>query len=464
MDNKFDMDRIMYLIGQEDAMEELDNFTESHGFSEEYESEKMKMLNNNSRDHILNKKSKGMMRKKLIVLIAAATATLAISITAYGVCKNIFFTAKRDEETGKVTYDVNSDIEVSEIPLINITPEYLPDGYLPLKGAPGKYAPNGDPSYDEGILIYQNDYIYQPTSYNISNIEETTIGGVKAIINTSEGMLYKYKIDLIFEEEGQIISVGGSCSLEELEKVAENIKFEVVPGRYLNLYDLNSTDNNIYMPPISSIEDVYVGPVVPNNYVLDFGEEVDCYTLSEKDPMITVNKVEIMDKLPEVYPEYFSDYAEYLESINENGTLKDYERGVYIKGRDNDMYYRNETASRKFACVTLTLKNPFEHELNDIPVYPFIEYRTKSLDGSLEAFPGDRRNINNIAVGKEPIYFDKSNNIGSDFLYDLKPNETKEIHLVYLLDEDYTDVAYVTIYGRNSTNGVNKFGYYFKVQ
>lgn len=71
--------------------------------------------------------------------------------------------------------------------------------------------------------------------------------------------------------------------------------------------------------------------------------------MSEERPMVTFNKVKIMDKLPEVNPDYFSNYEEYLESINEDGTLKDYERGVYVKGVNSDMYYREEIAGRKFA-------------------------------------------------------------------------------------------------------------------
>lgn len=462
MDNKYDIDKIMYLLGQEDAMEELDKFTETHGFSKEYESEKMKMLKNkNSMDNRENKKPNGMLRKKFVVLIAAATATLAISLTALGVSKNLFITANRDEEAGTVTYDVKSDVELTEIPLINITPEYLPDGYLPLNGAPGKYALNGDPSTGEGILIYQNDYIYQPESYNISNVEGTTFGGVKAYINSSEGMDYKYKIDLIFEKEGQIISVGGSCSLDELKKVAENIKFEVVPGEFLELYDQDGVDNDIYIPPVSSSDEVYVGPDIPENHVLNSGEEVKSYALSEERPMITLNKVEIMDKLPEINPDYFSNYEEYLESINEDCTLKDYERGVYVKGVNNDMYYREEIAGRKFAYITLTLRNPFDIDLKNIPVYPIVEYRTKASNGTLEAFPGDRRNKNNIAIGKEPIYFDQSNKIGSDFLYDLKPKESKEIHLIYLLDDEYIDNAYIAIFEQKMSN---ETGYYFKLE
>ena len=166
--------------------------------------------------------------------------------------------------------------EITEIPLINITPGYLPEGYLPLKDAPGKYSPNGEPSAEDGILIYQNDYIYQPGSYNISNVEETTIGGVKAYINTSEGMLYKYKIDLIYEEDGQIITVGGTVSLDELKKVAENIKYEVVSGEFLKLYD----------PEVEGIneedDDVYIAPAVPADHVFNLGEELSYEMLPDE--------------------------------------------------------------------------------------------------------------------------------------------------------------------------------------
>ena len=57
-----------------------------------------------------NRKGKGMTRKKTIVLIAAITATLALSITAYGICRKFYITPSRDEEAGTVTYNVKSEI------------------------------------------------------------------------------------------------------------------------------------------------------------------------------------------------------------------------------------------------------------------------------------------------------------------------------------------------------------------
>ncbi|MDU1411840.1 MAG: DUF4367 domain-containing protein [Clostridium sp.] len=463
MDNKFDIDSLEYLIGQEDAMEEFDKFTEPHNFSKEYKAEKMKMIKSQSYkklNSLHSKSSKGMMKKKIIVLVAAITATLAISATAYGLCRKYMITTIRDEEEGTVTYDVQSEADITEIPLINITPEYLPEGYLPLANAPGKYSPNGEPSGEEGILIYQNDYIYQPISGCISNVEETTIGGVRAIITTTEGDRYKNSIDLIYEEDGQIITVGGTVSLDELKKVAENIKYEVISGEFLELYNPGE---------IKFTEDEHIAPAVPADHVFNLGDETVDESSSKKKVIYKVNKVEILDKLPEVNENYFWDYGEYLEAINEDGMIKDYERSVSIKWENNKMNYVTERAKRKFAYVTLTIRNPFDEELKNVGVTPIIEYRKKAEDGTLEAFPSDKRGGNDIAFGKNSIYFDRSDYQGTSFFFcDFGPRESKEIHLVYMLDEDHLDDAYFTESGMSisgvGADEINHFGNYVKIK
>lgn len=467
MDNKIDIDRMSYLIGEEDAMEELDKFTEPHNFSKKYESEKMKMIKKvNGIDPIPmpNRKGKGMTRKKTIVLIAAITATLALSITAYGISKGIIFTTTKNEETGITTVEAQSEVPIEEIPLINITPGYLPEGYKQYKGDTSKYFLNGDASAGGGeIIIYQTDYVYQSPEYR--SIEETTIGGTKALIGIYANG--DSNIDLYYEGDGQIIRVGGlnGISLEELKKVAENIKYEVVPGEFLELYNPEAEGIN------GGEDDVYIAPAVPADHVFNLGEEISDGMLPDKNPTFTINKVEILDKLPEVNQNYFWDYGEYLEAINEDGTLKDYERSVSIKFEDNGLNYVTETAGRKFAYVTLTLRNPFDKELKDIGVYPTIEYRTKVADGTLKAFPNDIRGGNEIAGSKEPIYFDRSDYSGTHFFFcDFEPNETKEVHLIYLLDDDHLDDAYFSFNQSGCAsydigNGViNVFGNYVKIK
>ena len=214
-------------------------------------------------------------------------------------------------------------------------------------------------------------------------------------------------------------------------------------------------------------DDVYIAPAVPADHVSNLGEEISDETIPDRNLIFTVNKVEIMDKLPEVNENYFWGYYRYLEAINEDGTLKDYERSVSIKWENNEMKKVTETAGRKFAYVTLTLRNPSDKELKDVYVSPIIEYRTKASDGTLEAFPDGGGN--DIAKGKWPIYFDQSDYPETHlFFCNFEPNETKEVHLIYLLDDDHLDDAYFTqrrmSISADGNDLTNVFGYYVKIK
>ncbi|WP_346892601.1 DUF4367 domain-containing protein [Clostridium sp. UBA871] len=465
MDNKIDIDRMAYLIGEEDAMGELDKFTEPHGFSKKYESEKRKMIKKvNSIDPIPmpNRKCKGMTRKKTIVLIAAITATLALSLTAYGISKGIIFTTTKNEETGITTVEAQSEVPIEGIPLINITPGYLPEGYKQYKGDTSKYFLNGDASAGGGeIIIYQCDYVYEPPKYE--SIEETTIGGAKALITT-----YKAgdsTIDLCYEGDGQIIRVRGlnGISLEELKKVAENIKYEVIPGKFMVQY--NSATHEF----IDRTGDTTEQPI-PADGIRAMGEEI---TSKKSALTYIVKNAEIMDKLPALDKSDFHNYDEYSKMINKDGTLKDYKR-VSIKWENNEMKKVTETAKLKFAYVTVIMTNNSDTKLINEFINPQVELRTKTPDGTLEAFTNNRDFSSDLAKIKVPIYFDqlkheetKKSDIDQTeldklgfknydeyksfyehikfMLCDFEPNETKEAHFIYVVDADHVDDAYIHI-------------------
>lgn len=117
MDNKIEIDIMTYLIGEEDAVMELDKVTEVHEFSEKYKDEKIDIIkrqNNIEPINLTNRKGTRMKRKKIIVLIAAAVATLAFSVTAYGICKKFLVTTSRDEDLGVVNYEVKSEKKINK--------------------------------------------------------------------------------------------------------------------------------------------------------------------------------------------------------------------------------------------------------------------------------------------------------------------------------------------------------------
>ncbi len=466
MDNKIDIDRMAYLIGEEDAMGELDKFTEPHGFSKKYESEKMKMIkkvNSIEPIPISNRKRKGMTKKKTIVLIAAITATLALSVTAYGINKGIIFTTSRNEETGITTVEAQSEVPIKGIPLINITPGYLPDGYEQYVGDNSKYFLNGDASAGGGeILIYQSDYVYQPPKYK--SIEETTIGGVKALITTYEDG--DSTIDLCYEEDGQIIRVGGlnGISLEELKKVAENIKYEVIPGKFMVQYNPVTGETIDITGDTTDLS-------IPADGICAMGQEITGKKSANGELSYIVKDAKFMDKLPTLDKSKFNNYDEYSKMINEDGTLKDYKR-ISVKWENNEMKKVTETSGLKFAYVTVILTNHSDRKLINQEVNPQVELRTKASDGTLEAFTNSRDILSDLAAVREPIYFDqfkkeetKESEIdqteldklgfknyaeyisfyeGMEFmLCDFKPHETKEAHFIYVVDADHIDDAYI---------------------
>lgn len=278
MNHKRDLDELMYLLGQENAIEELKRSTESHEFSEEYKNKKKEMLKNldymknrgqEDSIQIYNKKGKKIMKKKIIVLIAAVTATLAISITAYGAVRQYLVTSSKDEETGTLTYEVKTDVKQTKVPAMKVVSGYIPEGYIETKNAPGKYHPNGDLSVG-GISIQPPFYTDSFKDIYVSDVEETNIGGVKAQILTREGVEYNHIINMFYEEDGYVVKIYGAnnTSLEELKKVAENIKCEVIPGEFIDL-----EENEISVG--TGIEGTEYGePSITRDHIVNIGEEM----------------------------------------------------------------------------------------------------------------------------------------------------------------------------------------------
>ncbi len=205
----------------------------------------------------------------------------------------------------------------------------------------------------------------------------------------------------------------------------------------------------------------YVEPGISTDHVFNIDEEISDEAFPDENPTFTVNNIEVLDKLPELDKNKFSDYNEYLTFINEDGTLKDYERVNEEKWENNKMNTITETVGMKYVYVTLTMKNPFDKELKDINIYPRIGFMKKASNGNLQFLSDYWGNGNNLQMDNAPIYFDQSDYEGKSFFFsDFSPNETKETHLVYAVDEDKIDNAYIRFEQSGTTSFV---GNYIKV-
>jgi len=448
MDNKTDLDKLMYLLGQENAIEELNNPTESHEFSEKYKSERMKIINNQDSIQSINKKGKKIVKKKIIVLIAAITATLAISATAYGTVRRYLVTTSKNEERGTLTYNIQTETVPTKVPAMKVVPGYIPEGYIETANALGKYHPNGDHSVG-GITICPPFYTNHFEEIYVSDVEETTLGGVKAQILTREGMQYNHIINMFYGDGGYVVTIYGAdnISLEELKKVAENIKCEAIPGEFIDLKTIKENKEETIK---------FVEPTITTDHVFNIGEEVSDEGFPNKNPTFTVNNIEVLDKLPELDKNGFKNYEEYLTCINEDGTLKDYKRVNEKKWENNKMNTITETVGRRYVYVTLTMKNPFNKELKDINIYPRVYSLSKTSDNTFEKFYlfGEGK----VQTDGAPFYFDQSDYEGGHFYFcDFAPSETKETHLIYAVDEDKIDNAYINFEQSGTTSFVGRY-------
>ncbi|MPM63559.1 hypothetical protein SDC9_110439 [bioreactor metagenome] len=411
----------------------------------------MKIINNQEFTENIGKKGKKIMKKKIIVLIAAMTATLAITATAYGAVRKYLVTTNKNEETGTLTYNIQTETAPTKVPVMKVVPGYIPEGYIETSNALGKYHPNGDLSVG-GITICQPFYTNQFKEVYVSDVEEVTLGGVKAQILTREGMEYKHIINMFYEDGGYVVTIYGAnnTSLEELKKVAENIKCEQVPGEFIDLEANKATEEKA---------EEFVEPTITNDHIFNIGEEIIDEWAPYRNPIFTINKIEVLEKLPELDKNCFYDYNKYLEFTNEDGTLKKYERVNSRKWENNKMNTVTETVGMKFVAVNLTMRNPFDKELKNINVYPRVYSMEKTSKGTLKSL-NDYSGCE-LSMDNAPFYFDQSDYEGKNFYFcDFAPNEIKEVYLVYAVDEDQIDNAYIKF---NQSGNAACVGSYIKM-
>lgn len=441
MNKKVDLDELMYLLGEENTLEKFNKDSYQHKFSEKYERNRMKMINNedniNSTKEITKKKKSTF--KRAMILTAAVTAALGVSLTVYGVGKHFSFTTSKNEETGTLTHNIITDAPLNKIQEIKVTPQYLPAGYIESTNSPGKYHLNDD--WEQGgITICSGFNSTNLKDLYVSTIEDTTIGGVKAQILTREGIDYKYIVYLFYEEDGQIVKLYATnkVPLDELVKVAENITYEVVPDSYITITPSKDQSTN------TNIATGQAPTTISSESIFNIGDEMNNFVGPMKGLKYTISNIKVMDTLPKLTPEGFTDYQAYEDSINENGTLKPYDRINKQWWENNKMNREIETINMKFVYVTLDLTNPMDVDIVDEFFCPSITYLTKNDDNTLKFIPYEIIESHELQFDNAPMYCDKLDYPGKHCRFiDMSANTTEKITIVYAVDEDRLENAYL---------------------
>lgn len=424
--------------------------------------------------------------------VAAVMGLLGVS-SATALAISGFFEKTVEEKGDTLSYEFQVNYELTPT-VVTMEAGYIPEGYEQVETY--KYDKEGYRQNGISLAVATADYldVYQD-SLNVDlvkNLEKTTINGAEAHLITIDydqervTRCFDKRIYLFHPEEGfvGIIYGGNDISMDELEKVAEGITYTKTEEPLVFLSEEEKAAKEESVRHSQENEQTILETGVPAEYVFQigdtinpvldyaeaylalwkdtapFGEEYKAKLQETKGIEITVKDVEILDSAKDLPKENFFDYDRVSGALNEDGSLKPYQRITLhtLENGEQEEIERTE-AQRKFLKVTLEAVNLEDKTTEYWAGEAQLIYLTEREDGKFdyeeqwfEPLNDQEDNIEGD-VGS-PIYFDRSPYAGQmdpQFFYrDLEPGETLEYSLVFVVDEDRTDDLYLrfgTAYG-----------------
>lgn len=416
-------------MGEEYLREQLQQ-EEDHEFSEEYNRKKENLI-------ALAEGKKGRKWSRSAVACACGALVLGASLTVYAAVSIYHASVDLDKDSGVANIHLEKT-DSTYVPPIKIYADYLPEGYA--QWEENKYSLNGEYG-GTGISIVSANGMSEMDVMGASEVEETTINGVKATIITRKGSEYSHFIYLFYEETGNVIEIMASEEVPEDEviKVAENIRYEVIEGddTYQTFQTPAEEDQDVIDEMLTfDAKDVFsTGDTLPYVTIRDLNDEG---TPVSESLTYSVTDVQIQDKVPlnTLDAQYFSDPENVLEYIGDDGTLKPYQRTETVWEDGETKTKDLGTVNMKYLAVTLKMTNTTDQKIEDVGMYPRVYPAQKESE---EQFKLTDQDMYGIQPDQTAFYFDQSDHLKDRkefYFMNFEPGETKEIHLGFAVAED----------------------------
>lgn len=430
MSQKPNMEQLLKNLGEEYLREQFQQ-EEDHEFSQEYQKKKENLL----------AAAGGKTRRrwsKTAAACACAVLVLSVSLSVYAAISIYHASVDVDKDKGEANIHLERT-DNTYVPPIKIYADYLPQGYK--EWDENKYSLNGEYG-GTGITIASANWQSDMTVAGASEAEDTTINGVKATVLTRKGSEYSHIIYLFYEETGNVIEIMASdeIPLEEVIKVAENVRYEVVQDEdktYQAFQNPVQEDQEVLEEQIKFGQDdiIRVGDTLP--YV-NLKETSDGSIAADESLKYTVKNAEVLDKVPadSMDSRFFSDPQAAEEYISEDGTLLPYQR-TEVVWEDNETKTKDlGTVNMKYLQVTMEVTNTAEEPIEDIGLNPRLYQYGREDSDTYRILSQD---MYGIQPDQMPFYFDQSSYLQErkHFYYmNFAPSETKTIHLGFAIAED----------------------------
>ena len=403
-------------------------------------------------------------RKAWVTIAAAAALVAGLGVTVYAAGQ--FFSAQLTQEGDKLTYSLAIDPAEKEAHEIQVTPGYVPEGYVYQEEGPyeSKWY-NEETGGSMSVIPYnaaelyeisqtQDDPLHAPFNED-SFVKTVDIQGMSVDIFSSEGDYIDsdetiQNIFVFNEEWGYAVHVyldGPNLADDEAVRVAEGLDIEVLDTtvpypteeEIAAINEENQRIENEIKNAASGITDDSIRGL---NDVMKIDGSIYDHGIEYQAVDIQVTDTLPPDEFPEenFIVDYDSTLAEY---VNEDGSLKPHERFTNAASR------KTESAEASFIIVTTKIRNTGD-TAQDVYLSPFLRHLDENGNGTYRlSQPRDKsspaqESWKRLTTNGFPFYQSAPNNGETEELFTtIHPGEEIECTSVYVADNDCLDSAYM---------------------
>lgn len=462
------------------SIEEFDSIEEDHEFSDIYRKKKKRII----KKYEINK-SKKVKAGKIAASVAGLCIISTVSVYAAPKLYNMYFSDK-----GKVSTSVNVDAdneykddvekiisgEITEVPEIKLTFNYLPDGFV--NNGKDEYTYSDETNQERGIyitpLLYDSEEEWN-TNY-VTEKEVLTISGHTAFLvkhqYTSDTERNNIDIAILYPEYNRIIlyEAWGYISEDEVLKVAENtiitktgnnISVDSIFGKwseYLKKCNENTNENTDVLTETVPIDEkkVISDEKMINLHKINEDVKIIKYGIVSENLFAKVTKVQVLDDVSclEYIPEYWQPFINDDKSIA-GADLKYIKYGDGIDSLSNPV--KSENKNLKLVYVTTEYTNKGNTSIYDFLYYATILnlkhgddkwyinqcYFDKSKDKDVE-YDETRFDSLSLGFGETRYFYPSYDGMDTNTIPELKPGEIYEVNYAWLIPEDQLDAMYLS--------------------
>ena len=403
-------------------------------------------------------------RKAWVTIAAAAALVAGLGVTVYAAGQ--FFSAQLTQEGDKLTYSLAINPAEKEAHEIQVTPGYVPEGYVYQEEGPYKSKwYNEETGGSMSVIPYnaaelyeisqtQDDPLHAPFNED-SFVKAVDIQGMSVDIFSSEGDYIDsdetiQNIFVFNEEWGYAVHVyldGPDLADDEAVRVAEGLDIEVLDTtvpypteeEIAAINEENQRIENEIKNAASGITDDSIRGL---NDVMKIDGSIYDHGIEYQAVDIQVTDTLPPDEFPEenFIVDYDSTLAEY---VNEDGSLKPHERFTNAASR------KTESAEASFIIVTTKIRNTGD-TAQDVYLSPFLRHLDENGNGTYRlSQPRDKsspaqESWKRLTTDGFPFYQSAPNNGETEELFTtIHPGEEIECTSVYVADNDCLDSAYM---------------------